>query len=545
MLGPVGAYAALVFLAFWTTIVAAYGAARHLDIGVIGSALAATLFTLTPVHMVEAQLHVALAFVFPLPLLLVLGIRAIELPSRRRGAFLGIGLALCGATSPLISFLEAAALALGLTVAAFIVGVKRPERRGSLATAGTSALGAAALALGTLAFLLVVYRGGFAAVGLDRSISDVGTFSLPLSAYLDPNTTPVGFVGLTLALAGLVAARLSGIRRLTLGLTGLMGMLFSLRPELSVIGVDVSMPSKVVHSIIPYWRVFGRVAVVMALSGSILAGAFIDRLAAGRRWLPRLAAVAIAVIALAEIAQRPPRPAGDLGRPDRLADILRDSQGGVAEYPLFGFDNYQLGPYLIRQLRHGRPLLNGSIEGTTAADLAWAAKTANAPEAQEALTLAGVLTAVVHPGSPQPNATGFRRSTRLPDGTSVYAVAGVTNAVVASLRGAYAEETGPDGSPFQWLAPRAAVRVIAEGHGAATLTFDAVSPEIPRTVRFGTSRRAISTAPTPVRLCVRFADDRTATIPIRTEPAPRNLPGGDTRVSGIGIYHLRAEPGCG
>ena len=234
------------------------------------------------------------------------------------------------------------------------------------------------------------------------------------------------------------------------------------------------MPSKVVHSIIPYWRVFGRVAVVMALSGSILAGAFIDRLAAGRRWLPRLAAVAIAVIALAEIAQRPPRPAGDLGRPDRLADILRDSQGGVAEYPLFGFDNYQLGPYLIRQLRHGRPLLNGSIEGTTAADLAWAAKTANAPEAQEALTLAGVLTAVVHPGSPQPNATGFRRSTRLPDGTSVYAVAGVTNAVVASLRGAYAEETGPDGSPFQWLAPRAAVRVIAEGHGAATLTFDAV-----------------------------------------------------------------------
>ena len=119
--------------------------------------------------------------------------------------------------------------------------------------------------------------------------------------------------------------------------------------------------------------------------------------------------------------------------------------------PLFGFDNYELGRYLLRQLRHGRPLLNGSIEGTVAADLASAASTLEAPEAPEALALAGVRTAVVHPDSPAPRRSRFRLEQRLGDGTSIYSVSPIENAAIVSVRGAYDAEPGPDGSPFQWL----------------------------------------------------------------------------------------------
>ena len=96
LLGPVLAYNVLVFLAFWTAGLAAYGAMRWLGAGIWGSATAAALFTAAPVHVIEAQLHVGLALVFMLPLLAALGVRALLRPSVRRGAVFGGGVALCG-----------------------------------------------------------------------------------------------------------------------------------------------------------------------------------------------------------------------------------------------------------------------------------------------------------------------------------------------------------------------------------------------------------------------------------------------------------------
>jgi hypothetical protein len=251
----------------------------------------------------------------------------------------------------------------------------------------------------------------------------------------------------------------------------------------------------------------------------------------------------LAALAIADVVERLPQPAGDLGTVDPVADELRRDRGAVAEYPLFGFDNYELGRYLLRQLRHGRPLLNGSIEGTVAADLAAAASTLEAPEAPEALTLAGVRTAVVHADSPAPRRGRFRLEQRLGDGTSIYSVSPIENAAIVSVRGGYDAEAGPDGSQFRWLGPEAKLAIVADRTRRVTVRFDAVSPELPRTARFGTAMREISTAPTAVALCVR-ADRKGTTLPISTTPAPRHLPGGDPRVAGIGVYHLRAEPGC-
>ncbi len=51
----------------WSAALLTYGALRLLGVGVVGSFAAGALFSLAPVHVIEAQLHVGLAQVFLLP----------------------------------------------------------------------------------------------------------------------------------------------------------------------------------------------------------------------------------------------------------------------------------------------------------------------------------------------------------------------------------------------------------------------------------------------------------------------------------------------
>jgi hypothetical protein len=123
-------------------------------------------------------------------------------------------------------------------------------------------------------------------------------------------------------------------------------------------------------------------------------------------------------------------------------------------------------------------------------------------------------------------------------------VSPIEDPVIAGLRSSHPPQPGPDGTRFQWLSTPASLRVIAAIGGPVTVIFEAISAEIPRWVSFGAARRQVSTTPTAIRLCVHAANPGTATLPISSHPAPRRLPGGDPRVAGIGIYHLRAESGC-
>lgn len=542
-LGAVPAYSLLVFLGFWTAGLATYASLRSLDVSWAGGAVGGTLFTVAPAHLVEAQLHVALALVFMLPVLLALGIRAVEQPSWRLGALFGATVALCGYVTGYL-FLEAAALAVGVAGAACVRAFLDNGSRGPLGRAAASAV-LSGLAVGApLLIVFGAYSGDQLASQLDRPLVDVASFSLRARDYFDPSSsTYIGLIGFTLAAASLFGPT-GSMRRWVLALVGVSGFLVSLGPELSVLGLDIPMPSEIIHSLVPYWRVFGRTAIVVSLAGACLAAILVDRLASSRRMSLRLSALAVSLLAVADVIQRPPPPAADLGRVDPLAEALRDGDGAVAEYPLFGFDNYELGPYLFRQLRHGRPLLNGSVQSSTSADLAAAAAIPTYREAREALSLAGVRSVVIHPEATRPTDPAFRVTARFSDGTAIYSVSPARDPVIASVRHTYDAEAGPDGTPFSWLRQAARLRVIAAKAGRVSVHFDAVSPEVARTVRFGSAVRRVLPTPTPIRLCVRTDPDGTATLQVSMTPLPRRLPGGDIRVTGIGLFHLQAERGC-
>jgi hypothetical protein len=417
---PVLAYNTLVFVGLWITGLATYASARVLRIGVIGSALAASLFVLAPIHLVEAELHVPLSYVAPLPVLLALGILTIAEPSPRRGVLLGVIPGVCGYLNAYLLLVAAVLLGALAVVAAWTAVVDRDKRRSLLVAGGVAAV-AAALTLAPLAIVLLAFHGSIAG-SVTRSEADVVTFSLRPGSYFERSAgSYIGIVGVILASAGLVFGRVSRSARVAIAIVGLAGLAFSLRPGTSVLGAHPTMPAQLVHDVIPYYRVFGRLEILAALAVAMLAGLAVDRLAGWRPvWAPA-AAVLIAAVAIADVVRDPPSPAGDLGSPDPVATWLASGRGPVAEYPLYGFDNYLLGRYLFRQLRHGRPLLNGSIEGTLSAKLAAAAGTPAGATARAALQRVGVRAIVVHPPTElPPSGTGLTLARRFPDGSAGY-----------------------------------------------------------------------------------------------------------------------------
>jgi hypothetical protein len=542
LLGPVLAYNVLVLVAFWSAAMATYGAMRLFGIGVVGGVAAGALFSAAPVHVVEAQLHIGLAQVFMLPVLLFFGACALVRPTASRGALVGAVLGLCAYVTAYL-LLEALVLAAGIVAAGVVMLVREPDRRRDLIRAAGAGAAVAAILISPLLFVLAVTGGE---VGANvRSLEDIAAFSLRVPDYVDRSQgSYIGLGILALAVAGLVVGRRSGYLHVVLGLSAAAGFLASLQPSVVLLGLQIPMPSRLIHALVPYWRVFGRVEIVVALCLACLAGLALDRLSGYRGRLGVVLAVAVLTIALADIVERPLQPAADLGRPNPLASQLGHGSGPLAEYPLWGFDNHRLGPYLFRQLRHGRPLLNGSVKDTVAGDLADAANTLTTPSARAALTLAGVREVVVHPEAEQPQGPGFRLEGTFPDGTALYAVSWSRRPAVASLRGAYGAEPGPDGTPFRWLEPGATVRVVARGSQRIEVTFDAVSPGVGRVASFGGVDRSVSTAPTRIRLCVHTSARGTTSLPVETIPPPQRLAASDPRVSGLGVYHLAARVGC-
>jgi hypothetical protein len=542
LLGPVLAYNVLVLVAFWSAAMATYGAMRLFGIGVVGSVAAGALFSAAPVHVVEAQLHIGLAQVFMLPVLLFFGAYALVRPTSSRGALVGAVLGLCAYVTAYL-LLEALVLAAGIVAAGVVMLVREPHQRHDLLRA---AVAGAAVAVTLISPLLLVLALTGGEVGANvRSLEDLAAFSLRVPDYVDRSQgSYIGLGILALAVAGLVVGRRSGYLRVVLGLSAAAGFLASLQPSVALLGLQIPMPSRLINALVPYWRVYGRVEIVAALCLACLAGLALDRLSGYRGRLGVVLAVAALTMALADVVERPLQPAADLGRPDPLASQLAHGSGPLAEYPLWGFDNYRLGPYLFRQLRHGRPLLNGSVKDTVAGDLADAANTLTTPSARAALTLAGVREVVVHPEAEQPQGPGFRLEGTFPDGTALYAVSWSRRPAVASLRGAYDAEPGPDGTPFRWLEPSATVRVVARGFQRIEVTFDAVSPGVGRAASIGGVDRSVSTAPTRIRLCVHTSARGTTSLPVETVPPPQRLAASDPRVSGLGVYHLAARVGC-
>jgi hypothetical protein len=380
-----------------------------------------------------------------------------------------------------------------------------------------------------------------------RAPEEVATYSLAPSAYFQPTShTYVGFFALGLALASLAFRPPGGWLRLSLALLAIVGFACSLRPGTSLVGLELPMPSELVHSVVPYFRVFARLAVLVSLAVAILAAFALDRLFAARQVVWSAAGGMLALAAAADLWRSLPDPAADLGSQDAVAEELAAGSGAVAEYPLFGFDNDRIGDYLLRQLRHTRPLLNGSVDGTLSATLADAAGSLRSPQARAALTLAGVTDVVVNPPAETPSGAGFAFLRRSGDGAALYSVAPAPGEVaVAAIAGAWPTEEAADGSPFSWLAPGARLEVATNAPGRVLVELDAVSHATGRLVSFGDAGvRPVALSPTRISICVQTGANGSATLPISSRPAAAPLPAGDPRVATIGVFHLVARAGC-
>jgi hypothetical protein len=374
-----------------------------------------------------------------------------------------------------------------------------------------------------------------------RPVEDLAAFSLSPAQFVDPRLSSyLGLAGIAAAIGGLVWGRGGRTLRLALAAVTLSGLWMALSPEAPVVGPLA--PASAIHAVFPYWRVYGRAEIVAALGIAALAGLAVARLAERPGRSGRLLAALLAGVVVGDVLRQPPPVAADLGRQDPAVDWLRGARAAVAEYPLYGFQDYRLGPVLFRQIRHDRPLLNGGMEGTRSAELTAAASSDGAAQALPALRIAGVDRIVVDAGLPDP--PGLIPGPSLGPGRRAFAVPPGEGAVVIA-DSAYGEEPGPAGRSFRWLSDGAALRVLSSCDGVARVRLLAVSHTVPRALTLGDGRFTVGTAPTPVELRVDVGADGTLELPVATVPAPAPLPGGDPRVAGIGVSGLSAVVRCG
>jgi hypothetical protein len=126
LMPAVPAYNLLVWLALWTSAVAAAWALVRLGVRWEGALAGGIALMVAPVHMIEAQLHVGLAFTAPLPVVLAIGVGVRRRPSSRGGALLGAAAAACAYVTAYLS-LQVLAVLVGLSAAAVVIGVARRQ----------------------------------------------------------------------------------------------------------------------------------------------------------------------------------------------------------------------------------------------------------------------------------------------------------------------------------------------------------------------------------------------------------------------------------
>lgn len=532
------AYNVLVWLALWSSAVAMSWALLRLGVPWAGAAAAGIAFMAAPVHMIEAQLHVGIAMTAPFAVVLAIGIGVLRRPTARGGAVLGAAAAACAYLTAYAS-LQVLALLAGLAATAVAVGTARPPRRAGLAAASGAAAAAGFAVLTPLLWVLATSRDRIDAQ-VSRPAEDVAAFSLSPGDLVDPGASSyLGLVGIAAAVAGAAWGRGGRTLRVALVSVTLAGAWMSLSPDAPVIGALA--PGAAIHEVLPYWRVYGRAEIIAVLGIAALAGLFVARLAEREGRVGGLAAALLAGAVAADVVREPPPPAVDAGVPDAAVAWLAGARGAVAEFPLYGFQDYRLGPVLLRQMRHDRPLLNGGMAGTRSAQLTGAAMEGGGAQAVAALRVAGVDRVVVHPGAAAPG---------LPPGRDVGGgVVGVVippgAAAVARIESVYPEEPRPDGAPFTWLGPGSSLRALSSCPGTVTVRFTAISHTVPRIVAIGATRVRVGTVPTPVRITILPGPAPAPELPVAMDPPPGPLPGGDPRIAGIGVSGISAAVRCG
>jgi hypothetical protein len=561
---------------------------RYLGGGRLVAAWAGLVFIVFPWHL-ERTPHASLVHLEFLPLLLLAMVAAARRPSWSRFALVGAVALACWLTSGYfgaMAIIGAVAFALGAVVT-------RARRRTWLLLTGAAASTlTASLFVAVLSVISGVGRGS----GLHRVAGDLSVYGLrPLELvvpaarnfvfgdwtrpFLDSRqhfsnptetTNYLGTLTIALALTWLVLAwrrRATLAPRLRLATPGLVAvvvasLLLALPSPISVLGLDIWMPSRLLWEIVPPFRVPSR-WVVLAMAALVPLAALALQEAAtrlsggGRRMTTKLAPVILVGAAMVgsflELSVNPSASRFSTEDvPPQYEALSRTPHGILADYPL-----YQDIDRLFWQIVHKRPVLASEAFGAPPDDARRALINPSTPGAAEQLALLGVTAIVTHRdalgyalGVPDvPNASwgpGYALVGRMPDGSSVWrVVAGPAPALVTPQTGLGGPERPVGGVVgFPLLAPSgvAYFGFRARKQSVVQLFFDAAPP--PNTHRFlrvadsETEKMLPLEGPVTISLLVEVPRGFSLLV-LKTDPAPKS------RADAIVFSAMHAEPASG
>ncbi|HXH05037.1 MAG TPA: hypothetical protein VNI83_00445 [Vicinamibacterales bacterium] len=368
---PIAAHNAAFFAAFVLAFCAAYALAHHVVGRRAPAALAGILFAFCP-YVLSHTAHIQLLMTFGLPLTLLAVQRFAERPSGRRAGAMGAAVAVQALFCAYYGVLAAVLAVFGVVYFAVASRWWRSARYWALAALG-AAVGLT-VAPPYLPFIAsAVSDGGFA-----RTLDDARLFSADWRAYLASAAwahrwmLPLigswkevlfpGFVAIPLGIAGAwlgLAARCgSPSRALVLFyiLIVLSGLWLSFGPDAGLYGVLFDhVPG------FAFLRAPSRFGIAVPLGLGVLAAIAVARLAASPRPAARILAVAVPVVAAAELLSAP-LPFERMPPPPRVYERLaRLPRGPVAELPFF-YERHDISRhalYMLFSTYHWQPLVNG------------------------------------------------------------------------------------------------------------------------------------------------------------------------------------------
>jgi hypothetical protein len=352
------------------------------------------------------------------------------------------------------------------------------------------------------------------------------------------------YVGITVILLALVALAAFLRRRLTanlgvavllLSLIALAALITSAPPQVSVLGILVPFPSHFIAKVTTTWRVYSHFVIVVMLALSALAAVGLCALTQGRRWWTQAFILALASVAVpTDLWGRLAGRTNTVAVPPVYRVLARQPSGLVAQYPLTPVGE-NLYDELFFQNTHGKPIINGYLEGSMEERRALSLSNLAAPNTASRLSALGVRYVVVEttppgyglplPGTPGP---GFRLLFKDPY-ANLYLVTGKPpgKALATVASGFSYDEATPEGT-LDWLErPRGAIVLTGTCSPCrGLLSITASSFARPRLVTVTTSagrvlaRRTVSTQ---VKLSMPLEFSRQTTLYLSTTPGPQSI----------------------
>jgi len=568
--------------------VSMYLLTRYLGCIRLVAAWAGLVYVIFPWHL-ERTPHASLVHLEFLPLLLLAMIAAAKRPSWPRFALVGAVALACWLTSGYFGTMAiVGAVAFGLGAL-----VSKARRRPWLLVGGAAAstLGAS-LVIAALSEIAGVGRGS----GLHRFASDLSVYGLrPLELvvpsarsfifgdwtrsfladrqhFSNPTETTnyIGLFTLALALTWLVLAwrrRASLPTQLRLATpalvsVALVSLLLALPSPVSIFGHDVWMPSRLLWTAVPPFRVPSR-WVVLAMAAIVPLAALalqegVHRVAARGRQIRGIHLAPVLLVGLAmvvsflELAENPNQNRFSVNdEPPEYAAISRTPPGLVADYPL-----YQDIDRLFWQIRYHRPNVISEAFGAPPDEARRALVNPSTPGAAAQLALLGVTAIVTHRDAlgyvlhvkDVPNATwgpGYGLVTRTADGSSTWQVTAKPAPALVTPTGL----SGPTplagnvpGYPLDASSGVGYIGIRARKAGVLRLLFDAQPPaKVYKLLRVGDAKKEMPfNLEGPLHISVLVQVPRGfSLVVLKTDPPAKS------RADAIVISSMRAEPASG